>query len=118
MPGALSMSRERSIWQLLLPAAGVEPAARARVAAARALHHPAALLAGRTEVESLAQRRDDRWFVGQRGRGRQSGARGAAAIALATVTTIATVACGAVAALGGLALGRLGGRRPGDIAEV
>ena len=37
-------------------AAGVEPAAGARVAAARALHHPAALLAGRAEVEALAHR--------------------------------------------------------------
>jgi len=47
-----------------LPAAGVEAAARARVAAAGALHHAAALLAGWTEVEPLADRRPDRWFVG------------------------------------------------------
>src|SRR5581483_250560 len=52
-----------------LAAAGVEPAAGARVAAAGALHHAAALLAGRTEVETLAHGGQNRWLIGQRGCG-------------------------------------------------
>ena len=56
---------------IYLPAAGVEPAARARVAAAGALHHAAALLAGGTEVEAGSNGRDHRRLVGQR-RGRRA----------------------------------------------
>src|SRR4051812_8671499 len=50
-------------------AAGVVPAARARVAGARALHHAAALAAGRAEVQALHLGRDDGRGVGHcRGR--------------------------------------------------
>src|SRR5436305_11398270 len=50
----------------LLPAASVESAAGARVAAAGALHHASTLLARGTEVESLAGGGNDRRIVGQR----------------------------------------------------
>src|SRR5436309_15764478 len=72
-----------------LPAAGVVPAARARVARARALHHAAALLAGRAEVAPLHLRRDHRRGVGEGGgrrlrpRWRPVGSVGAVAVPLA-----------------------------------
>src|SRR5436190_11288245 len=52
-----------------LPAAGVVPAARARVAGAGALHHPAALLAGGAQLPPLEPRRDHRRVVRERCRG-------------------------------------------------
>src|ERR1700735_5577988 len=73
---------ERTGCRGRLAAAGVEPAARARVAAARALHHAATLLAGRTEVEALAQGGDDRRLVGECGRRRE---RRAARVPVAAV---------------------------------
>src|SRR5436305_14963268 len=51
---------------LQLPAASVESAAGARVAAAGALHHASTLLAGRPQIEALPRRRDHRRIVGQR----------------------------------------------------
>ena len=51
-------------------AAGVEAAAGARVAAAGALHHAAALQAGRAKVKTLADGRDDGGEVGERGQRR------------------------------------------------
>ena len=53
------------IRSLQLSAAGVEPAARARVAAAGPLHHSAALAAGRAQLEALELRRHRRWLVGE-----------------------------------------------------
>src|SRR4051794_9170933 len=64
-------------------AAGVVAAARARVAGARALHHAAALVAGRAEVQADHADRDDRRRVRQRdGRGLRGreGLRGALAV--------------------------------------
>ena len=55
------------------------PQLRARVARARALHHPAALGAGRAQVEALQLRRDRRGLVGQRRR------RGLGRVAVAAV---------------------------------
>src|SRR5919201_2221304 len=50
-------------------AAGVVPAARAGVAGAGALHHPAALLARGAELEALAARGEHRRSVGEGGGG-------------------------------------------------
>src|SRR5215210_1925319 len=78
-------------------AAGVVAAARARVAGARALHHAAALVAGRTELEVGANLgRDDRRGVREGrcrrlrlGLGLRLGLRGA--VALAVRVAVATI---------------------------
>src|ERR1035437_7145946 len=57
-------------WLSTSSAAGVEPATLTRVTTAGALHHAAALLTGRAEVETPAERRQYRRLIGQR-RGRR-----------------------------------------------
>src|SRR6059058_2474070 len=64
-------------------AAGVVAAARARVARAGALHHAAALLAGRAEVEPDEAGWDHRWGVRERDGRRLRGLRRAVAAAVA-----------------------------------
>src|SRR2546430_7793577 len=59
--------RERRVCSARLPAARVVAAGAAGVAAAGPLHHPAALLAGRAEVEPLELRRDHWRGVRERG---------------------------------------------------
>src|SRR6476646_1645999 len=81
-------------------AAGVVAARRARVATARALHHPAALLAGGTELEAGHLRRDDRRGFGEGARGGDRLAAGRLRL-LGAVATLG-VAVAAVARTGGV----------------
>src|ERR1700748_834437 len=101
--------------RLQLAAAGVEPAARARVAAPRALHHPAALLAGRPEIPALSHGREHRRAVGQRRRGGAGGGSGATLAAGAVAVSVTAVVVLLAVLVG---LGVRGFCRPGCVAVV